>query len=178
MNRFAAPQMLFTDPRFRSPSALGAFGLTWACNDVDVARTELKQLLDVAEHVGLLTTHWFSADDGHPVAVAAQATYSGVKNNNLVIVSDEACRSTAAELNAASARLRALLVETGASVPPPLRPDYQPQPSANPLDQAKPLLIAGAVIAGAVVLAPIVFELVATVRTARRGLRGYRRRRR
>lgn len=161
------PSMLFTDPRFRSPSAMGAFGLTWACNDVDVAVTELKALLDEAKRTGLLTTHWFTADEGHPVAVAAQATLKGVQNNNLVIMSDEACRSTSAELNGAADRLRNLLSETGAQVPAPLRPDYTSQPSQNPLDQAKPFIIAGAVIAGAVVLAPIVFELVATARMFR-----------
>ncbi len=170
-------RMIFTDPRMRSPSAMGHFGLTWACNDVDAALDELKQLLNKAEEVGILTTHWFSADEGDSVALQAQATYKGIINNNLVIMSDDACVANTNEARAASRRLSERLAQVGATVPEPLRPDYEHQESQDPIEKAKPIVIAVGVIAGAVVLAPIVFEIVASVRAARRGFRGYRRRR-
>lgn len=155
---------------------MSSFGLTYACQDVRDAQAELEGLLAQAQAAKLLTTHWFTADEGHPTAVAAQTLYKQVVNENLVIVSDDACAETAGKLRRASAELRALLQFNQTS-----RPDFTPSTtydSPDTLDKLKPLFIAGAVVAGVVVLVPVVYEAVATFRAVRRTrVRGYRRRR-
>lgn len=172
--------MLFPDPRMRSPTALGGFGLTYACDEVRVALNELEGLLAQAKAAKILTTHWFSADEGHPTAVAAQTLYSQINNQNLVIASDEACADTSRQLRSASESLRALLAfnQTGKVEFTP--PADSPYDTPDTLDKLKPLFISVGVIAGVVVLAPIVYELVASVKMFRRAksrVRGYRSRR-
>jgi hypothetical protein len=176
------PQMLFPDPRMRSPTAMGAFGLTYACDAVRDALSELEPLLAQSKAAKLLTTHWFGADEGHPIAVNAQTLYSQTINQNLVIASDEACTETSSNLRAASAQLRELLSYQGTGqvqYEPPANSPYR-DTTPDMLDKLKPLFIAGAVIIGVVMLIPVVFELTSVVRTARRTSRrtaGYKRRR-
>lgn len=158
---------------------MSQFGLTYACQEVRDAQAELNNLLAQAKAARLLITHWFTADEGHPTAVAAQTLYSQVVNDNLVIAGDAACAETAAQLKDASAQLRTLLAAHKTSstgyVPPSDSP-YTPDPDT--LDKLKPLFIAGAVVAGVVLLVPIVYEAVSIVKLVRpKRLRGYRRRR-
>jgi hypothetical protein len=166
------PTMLFPDPRFRSPTAeggFGAFGLTYACDDVRNAQARLKSLLDQATAAKLLVTHWFTANEGHPVAVAAQDTYDNVVNQNLVIESDDACAQVTATLDTASDSMQGLLDSVGAQknayVPPAQSPYVSPPDDT--LAKLKPLFIAGAVVVGAVVLAPILFEVAGLSRVFR-----------
>lgn len=171
--------MLFTDPRDRSPSALGRYGLLFSCNNLDAAMTNLSALLDQATAAGLLTTHLFSADEGDPVAVSAQAVYSGIKNNNLVVMSQTACDANTTEANAAVASLQNLL-QTNGQAPVTLRPDYVPQPT-SPLNDGLPVwayAIIGVVGLGAVAY---IFGQAGTIAKvigiSRKHTAGYRRRR-
>jgi hypothetical protein len=175
--------MLFPDPRMRSPTALGAFGLLYACDDLRAALNEMEALLVQAKAAKLLTTHWFSADEGHPIAVNAQAVYSQVNNQNTVVLGvEDSCSQTAGELRRAAAPLRELLAynQTGqVGFTPPADSPYQ-DTTPDTLDKLKPLFISVGVIAGVVVLAPIVYELIASVKMFRKTkarTSGYRRRR-
>lgn len=156
------------------------FGLTYACQEVRDAQEELQKLLAQAKAAKLLITHLFSPDEGHPIAVGAQTLFNQVVNDNLVIVSDDACAQATAQLKDASAQLRALLAAHGtgssAYIPPADSPYVDPNPDT--LDKLKPLFIAGAVVAGVVLLVPVVFEAVSIVRTVRRSRRRYSGRRR
>jgi hypothetical protein len=154
-----------------------SFGLTYACDDVRAAQTELETLLAQAKAAKLLITHLFGPDEGHPIAVKAQTVFSQTVNQNLVIVSDEACAQVAGELRTNALALKGLLqynkVEQVSFAPPTDSPYETP----DTLDKLKPLFIAAGVIAGAVVLVPIVFEAVATTRMFRKSRRYSGRRR-
>jgi hypothetical protein len=149
-------------------SALGAFGLTFACENVRDAQEELAPLLAQAQAARLLTTHWFTADEGHPIAVNAQAVYRQVIDRNLVLFSDEACEEAASRMRAVSGPLRDLLAYAKVEQVGYAPPEDSPYASPDTLDKLKPLFIAGAVVAGVVVLAPIVYELVGGVKLFRR----------
>jgi hypothetical protein len=153
---------------------MSRFGLTYACDDVRTAQSELETLLAQAQAARLLTTHWFVANEGHPTAVAAQSLFDHVRDDNLVIAGDEACTQIAGQLRQASSSLRALLaynkIEDVAFAPPTDSPYTTP----DTLDKLKPLFIGAAVIAGVVVLVPVITELVGLSRTARK-LSGSRR---
>lgn len=142
------------------------------CEQLDVAMEDLRQLLESAKSQGLLITHWFTADEGDPVAVSAQATYNGVSRYAALVIGDASCASHTAEAQQAAANLRGLL--GGA---PQYRPDFTPPPSALP---SLPGLGAGIpswvpfVLVGGVVLygASMALQFVPKRRYA-----GYRRRR-
>lgn len=175
------PQMLFPDNRFKSPTSYSGFGLSYACDDVRAAQQELKLLLDEAKATKLLTTHTFTANEGHPIAVNAQAVFDQAVNENLVIFSDSACADWTARLQDASAKLRDLLLYYKTNEPsyePPGDSPYTDDDGDKPdtLDKLKPLFIAGAVAIGAIVLAPILFEVAGfskMFRKTRRRTAGY-----
>jgi hypothetical protein len=158
---------------------MSAFGLTYACDDVRNAQSELETLLAQAKAARLLTTHWFSADEGHPIAVKAQTLYSQTINQNLVIFSDEACAQVSGELRASSAALRGLLAYSKVEQPSFTPPTDSPYDAPDTLDKLKPLFISVGVVAGAAILVPIIFEAVGVARMFRKGrkYRGYRGRR-
>jgi hypothetical protein len=176
------PQMLFPDPRFRSPTALGAFGMSYACDEVRAAQDELDSLLDQAVSAKLLVRPFFSfisqgTATGHPIAVAAQNVMYELQKRNLVVFSDEACDEWTARLEEASNSLRVLLEHHGTGeveyVPPEESPYVAPE-KPDTLDKLKPLFIAGAVVAGVVLLIPIAFEVAGISRALRRKKRrGY-----
>lgn len=171
---YSSPQMLFPDPRFRSPTALGGFGLTFACDDVTNAMSRLQNDLAQAQAAGLLTVNLLSADTGHPTAVAAQATYDSINNGNLVIESSDACAQYAAQANAAADSVESLLSAKNTSDPnyvPPTNNPYS-NPSGTPtilntLSTLQPYLIAGAVGLGLILLYPFIAELAGWSKIAR-----------
>jgi hypothetical protein len=172
----------------RSPTAVGAFGLYYACDEVRSAQAELDSLLDQAVSAKLLKRPFFSfvsqgTPTGHPIAVAAQDVMYELKNQNQVIALGEACAEWTAKLEEASRSLRTLLAYHGTGkveyVPPGDSPYVEPEGSGI-LDKLKPLFIGAAVVAGVVLLVPIAFEVAGISRAFRKSKRrtaGYGRRR-
>lgn len=178
--------MLFPDPRSRSPTALGRFGLTFACDDVTTAMNRLSSDLSQASAAGLLITHWFTANEGHPTAVAAQSVYDSINNGSVVIESSDACAQYAQQANDAADAVESLLQSKNTSspnyVPPTTNPYANPSGASGQLpflDQLKPIFIAVAIGAGALVLIPLVGELAGwskVARASKKRVSGYGRR--
>lgn len=165
--------MLFPDPRFRSPTAeggFGGFGLTYACEDVRSAQEELAALLAQAQAAKLLTVHWFTADEGHPIAVEAQSVYRQVIDRNLVLFSDDACAEAANRLKEQSEKMRGLLAYNKVDDVVYTPPTDSPYQNGNPdtLDKLKPLFISGAVILGVVMLIPLAYQLAGSIGLVRK----------
>jgi len=140
------------------------------CEPLDVARADLAALLDSAKSAGLLTVNTFSADEGDPIAVEAQKVYKDTNYFGFIPIGS-GCEESTARVQAASARMRTLLEEHGASIPAPAQPNYV-APSSNELIPSwlKFVLIGGVVLYGATLVMPFI--------RPRRRMSGYRRRRR
>jgi hypothetical protein len=162
-NALAGPQMLFTDPRMRSPSALGAA----FCDQLNIALSELQNVLGIASSNGLSTD---------PTVAAAQAVYDD-RSSFAVYVGflGNACDTDTAEVSANAERVRALLSSNGIDAPK-VRPDYQAPNTGIPWWG---VLIIGTVSVVAVAYMTGQAATIAKLfKSSRRSTAGYRRRRR
>jgi hypothetical protein len=109
--------MLFPDPRMRSPTALGGFGVAF-CDELNVALAELQNVLEQADAVGLYNDP--AVVSGHKIyddrsSFAVYANFLG-----------DACHKDTLEVSTAAERIRTLIQQRAGMLIPPLRPDYKP----------------------------------------------------
>lgn len=122
----------------------------------------LRDLLDELENV--MSTPAFSSI-ANQTRVDAKAVYDNYSGFNPTFSCGSAIPTVTAMVN----RVRSEMSALGVRPPEPIKPIIV-QNNGGPedfLDKAKPMLIAGAVIVGALVLAPVIFEGVAWARAFR-----------